>query len=193
MLSAKFRERAEFLIIPVAKLVARLKISPNALTVLGFLSSGAAAYAIAAGDLQAAFYLLLLTGFFDVIDGAVARATNSVTRFGGFLDSVLDRYSDAIILLGIAIYFADYYLLILIVLVGSLLVSYTRARAEKELEKCDVGFAERGERMIILTVAAFLEGFLAVDAIYYALILLAIITHLTVLQRVSYTYFALRR
>ncbi len=193
MLSANFRERAEFLVIPLAKTMARLRISPNALTLLGFLSSLVAAYSFAASNLQAALYFLLISGFFDIMDGAVARVSSSVTRFGGFLDSVLDRYSDAVILLGIALYFADYYLLILLVLTGCLLVSYTRARAEKELQKCDVGIAERGERMLILMFATFLDAFgFASDAIFYSLILLAAITHFTVLQRVSYTYLALR-
>jgi phosphatidylglycerophosphate synthase len=141
------------------------------------------------GSLAAALLFLLLTGFFDVMDGAVARVTRRVTRFGGFLDSLYDRYSDSAILLGLAVYLDQYYLLIFIVLVGSLMVSYSRSKAENYLQRCDVGIAERAERLIILAAATLVEalGFLPRGKVFLAaLVILAFLTHLTVLQRALY-------
>lgn len=163
---------------------------------MGLVSSLLVAIAFAYEDLVLAFLLLLVTSFFDIIDGAVAKVANKVTKFGGFMDSTLDRYSDSAILIGLALFLDEYYGLIFIVLVGSLLVSYTRAKAEEFVPKCDVGIAERAERLIILMLATLLGALQLVypkDAIYVALIILAILTHFTVLQRIYYTQRQLSR
>ncbi len=143
------------------------------------------------------FALLTLTigSILDATDGAVARLSNKVSAFGGFMDSLTDRYSDAIILVGIAVYLQDHYLLIITVLVGSLLVSYTRARAEMEISgKCDVGYGERAERLIIIMTATLVEATTpALNAIYWALVVLAVLTHFTVAQRIWHTYKVLEK
>jgi phosphatidylglycerophosphate synthase len=196
MLSSRFRNFSNIFVIPIARLLALLRLSPNKITILGLIFSILTAFMYASGELIYAFYLLLCTCFFDVIDGTVARITKKTTKFGGFLDSVLDRYSDSIILIGIAIYLEEHFILIFIVLVGSLLVSYSRARAEMEIALCDVGIAERAERLIILAIATLLEGIMIfpyLDVFYIALAILAILTHFTVIQRVTYTYFILGR
>jgi phosphatidylglycerophosphate synthase len=138
---------------------------------------------------------LIISSIFDVADGAVARLNKQVSAFGGFFDSLSDRYSDAAVLIGIALYLEDHYLLVFVVLIGSYLVSYSRARAEMEIKKCDVGIGERAERLVILIVATIIQAsnIFRSNAIYWALIVLALITHFTVLQRIWYTYRVLEK
>lgn len=191
MLSSRFRRRSDSLVLPLAGAIAKSGISPNTLTVLGLMFSTAAMGAFALKEIGYALVMLLLTSFFDIVDGAVARETARVSRRGGFLDSVFDRYSDFFIFIGVMLYLEKYYVLILIVMAGSLLVSYTRARAELLVPKCDVGIAERAERLLIIVAATFLEAFNVfpgADVFYVALILLAVLTHATVIHRIAYTY-----
>ena len=174
----------------MARAMASLGLSPNTITHLGLGAGLLAGGALAAGMLWTGFFFLLLTAFLDVMDGAVARVTGKTSPFGGFLDAVCDRYSDAAILIGIAAYLQGYYVLVFIVLLGSLMVSYTRSKAEKYLARCDVGIAERAERLIVLIAAGLGEalGIFAPGAAFVAaLAVLAILTHLTVLQRVTFT------
>jgi phosphatidylglycerophosphate synthase len=190
VLSSKYREQAGALINPAAKALASFGFKPNLLTQLGLASSILTGVTLALGMPWAAFLSLLLTAFLDVMDGAVARITGENTAFGGFLDAVFDRYSDAAILIGIAVYLHGHYILVFIVLLGSLMVSYTRSKAEKYLQRCDVGIAERAERLILLIAASLIEalGFLAHGrAFLVALVILAFLTHFTVLQRALYT------
>jgi phosphatidylglycerophosphate synthase len=172
--------------LPLGGFFAKTGLGPNAVTLMGLLISAACAGAFAYGNLAYALILLVLTAFFDILDGAVAKATDKVTRFGGFLDSIVDRYSDVLILIGVALYLKEHYILIMVVMAGSILVSYSRARAENFIDKCDVGLAERAERLIVLMLATLL-AVLGVNLFYESLLLLAVITHLTVLQRVLYT------
>jgi archaetidylinositol phosphate synthase len=160
---------------------------------LGFTLLAADMYA--SGNLIFASVALVIASVLDLADGAIARLNEKVTPFGGFLDSLTDRYSDAIILYGIAVFLGGHFLLIFTVLVGSLLVSYTRARAEMEIEKCDVGIGERAERLIILLIATVVHALniFDVNVIYWALVILAILTHVTVIQRVFFTYRALKK
>jgi archaetidylinositol phosphate synthase len=191
MLSARFRSTANIFIVPIARLFAALGIAPNLLTIFGLLASVATAFALAAKRLDLAFVLLLLTGFFDAIDGAVARLTQRVSDFGAFLDATLDRYADAAVIIGIALYLESHYLLAFLALLGSFMVSYTRARAELFIPRCDVGLGERAERLIIIIVAlaASLAGFVEAErALYYALALVALLSHSTALERIFYTY-----
>lgn len=185
MLSANFRSYSDRIMLPLGGFVAKFGISPNILTLIGLLLSVAAAGAFAYGNLVYALVLLALTALFDVLDGAVAKAAGKITEFGGFLDSMADRYSDALILIGIAIYLGEHYVLIMVVIAGSILVSYSRARAENFIDKCDVGLAERAERLIVLMLATLLAA-AGLDLFYETLLLLAAITHLTVLQRVLF-------
>jgi len=175
-------------VLPVA---VRIPLSPNALTVLGLVVSAIAALMFARGELIMGGILLLLSGIFDVFDGAVARASNSTTRFGGVLDSVCDRYADAVIFTGIIyglvsrnisqplLLGIDVWLWCMFAMIGSYLVSYTRARAEAAGSGVlNVGIAERSERMILLIIGVF-SGFLGP-----ILAFIAIITHVTLLQRI---------
>lgn len=192
MLSANFRGHANKIIVPVARLVSKSGINPGTITLSGLFFSIVAGVMFAQKNLLFALAFLTLSSILDAIDGAVARELDRTSEFGGFLDSLTDRYSDSFVLIGVAFYLGDHYLLVFIVLVGSLLVSYSRARAENYIEKCDVGIAERAERLIILAVATVLEITGVNGSIYAAMIILAVITHFTVLQRVNFTYRSLR-
>ena len=176
--------------VPLAKAI---PLSPNALTLIGLIISLASAVVFARGELIMGGALILVSGLFDILDGAVARANGRMTSFGGFLDSVCDRYADAIVFIGImygalagniltnALLGMTLWLWCAIALVGSLLVSYTRARAEGAgVEKMDIGIAERPERMILLAVGAF-SGL-----ILWAVAAIVILTHITIIQRILY-------
>ena len=154
------------------------------------LCMGAGLY-FALGMRIVAGILLLIGGFFDVLDGAVARENSRVTKFGGVLDSVSDRYSDAAVFLGImwggycAIppYIENDWFLGALALVGSLLVSYSRARAEAAgTGRLIVGVAERAERMIVIIIGTFL------NLVHWAVLIVALLSHLTVIHRMVAAY-----
>ncbi len=169
---------------PIARIFSR--INPNTVTVLALVFCIAAGLYFAAGNLVIAGFMLLLGGFFDVLDGAVARENNRVTKFGGLLDSVLDRYADAAVFLGIMWgglaafppYIENDWFIGGLALTGSLLVSYTRARAEAGgTGVLNIGLAERAERIILIILGAF------TGLLHWAILVVAVISHLTVLQR----------
>ena len=125
-------------------------------------------------------------GIFDMVDGRVARATNQVTRFGGFFDSVLDRYSDLALFIGLLVYYARinrffYIVLTAIVMTGSVMMSYTRARAENAIPKCKVGFLERPERVVLIIIGALFDRMAPV------LWVIAVLSNVTVIHRMIYT------
>src|SRR5437588_7673469 len=135
------------------------RIHPNVLTFLGLLINVAAAVLLGAGRFRAAGVVIICAGLFDMVDGRVARETNQVTRFGGFFDSVLDRYSDLGLLMGLLVWYGkinrgSYVVLTAIVMIGTVMVSYTRARSENEIPTCTVGFVERPERVVIFILGA---------------------------------------
>ena len=171
---------------PLRGLAGWITVSPNSLTITGFLLSLAAS-TILMRDIFLGAVLILVSGAFDILDGVVARSNHKVTPFGAFLDSVLDRYSDAAMYLGLALNLLNHQnttgaFLSVIALIGSLLISYTRARAEGLGWSCTIGLMERPERIIVLTLGA-LGGF-----IMPALWLLAVLTHLTAAQRVHHIW-----
>jgi archaetidylinositol phosphate synthase len=187
---SKFKERLTA-INPIAHALARLGIKPNTLSLMGFFSSILTAGAFWLGELVYALFFLLITSFLDLLDGAVARISKKTSKFGGFLDSNLDRYSDGFILIGIALFLDKYYVVVFLALIGSLLVSYSRARAELVIPKCEIGFAERAERLIVLIGATFISitGLFPPSYVLLGgLIIIAVITHITVIQRIWYTY-----
>ncbi|GBE55429.1 MAG TPA: CDP-alcohol phosphatidyltransferase family protein [Euryarchaeota archaeon] len=195
MLSSNFRGIANSIIIPIAKIFAFLRISPSLITIMGFVASVIAALSFYTGNLSLALVFLILAGFFDVMDGAVARLLNRISDFGAFFDSVLDRYSDAAVLIGLTLYLHAY-LLGMFALAGSFMVSYTRARAEHFIPKCDVGLGERAERLIILIVAlaaAVMGLYPAEKMLYYGFVLLTLIAFSTAIERFTYTYFVMRK
>jgi CDP-diacylglycerol--glycerol-3-phosphate 3-phosphatidyltransferase len=163
------------------------RIHPNVLTFIGLLINVWAATMFAAGKFQKAAWIVLGAGLFDMVDGRVARETNRVTRFGGFFDSVLDRYSDLFLLMGLLIYYSNigrnlYIILTAIVMTGSVMVSYTRARAEKEIPICKVGFLERPERVVLIIVGGLFDRMAPV------LWVMAILSNITVVHRMIYTW-----
>ncbi|WMW23113.1 CDP-alcohol phosphatidyltransferase family protein [Methanolobus mangrovi] len=165
-------------------------MSPNSLTLIGLLISIWAAVAFSKGDLLAGGLLILFSGFFDMIDGAVARAKDCMTAFGAVLDSVCDRYADAIIFVGIiygiiagniiqtTLFSVPLWLWVVFAIMGSYLVSYVRSRAETAgATAMNIGIAERPERMMIL-VAGTLSGYLG-----ESIVIIVILTHITMIQR----------
>src|SRR5437762_12473381 len=151
----------------IVRALALSRIHPNVLTFLGLLINSWAAFLFAAGRFRYAALGVIGAGLFDMVDGRVARETNRVTRFGGFFDSVLDRYSDLALLMGLLVYYASinrffYIVLTAIVMTGSVMVSYTRARAENTIPRCKVGFLERPERVVLIIIGALMDRMAAV-------------------------------
>jgi len=182
MIGEWLRGKTKDAITRVAVFIGRSGISPNALTVTGFALTLPVAYLLAKGRWQGAGLLLLFSGLFDAIDGAVARATNRTSPFGAFLDSTLDRFGEAVIYLGLMVYYAGKGdplggVLVYITIVGSLMVSYARARAEGLGVEGKGGLFTRFERLALLVVALLLKRPLV------ALVLLAVLSNLTALQR----------
>ncbi len=190
-LLTRLKERFQFWISYEAKLAHSVGLTPNHVSGIGVLFAiiSALLYGNSLSNpslLIAATIFLLASGFCDALDGALARIYGETTAFGGFLDSLLDRYVDAVVLGGIILGKLCDPFWGLAALIGSLLVSYVRARAEAAGVKMEtVGIAERAERLIILAVASLLSV-IWLDALGWSIILLAILTNLTVLQRVIY-------
>lgn len=181
----KLRPQVKVLLDPLAE---RMKINPNLISVAGLLVSILAAYLFATGNLLLGGVFIALSGFVDILDGAVARKNLSTTPFGGVLDSTLDRFADAFILIGI-IYggFVDWFIGIL-ALLASFTVSYVRARAESEGIKCNVGIAERPERLVILMIGAFLGYFYNPFIMYVAVVIMMVLGYITVIQRLYHSW-----
>ena len=155
------RTVGNYLTQPVVRFLARTSITPSIITWFGFLLAVGAAALIITGHLFAAGFVMLFAGFFDMLDGALARYTNQTTRFGAVLDSTLDRLSEAVVLIGILLYVGNQssvaVLLVFLALLGSLLVSYIRARAEALDLECQVGVFTRAERVIVLALGLWLN------------------------------------
>jgi CDP-diacylglycerol---glycerol-3-phosphate 3-phosphatidyltransferase len=168
-------------------------ITPNMLTLFGLFITGVGALLVAMGQLLTGGIVLAFAGFFDIFDGALARAAGKVYRYGAFLDSTVDRYSEGVVYLGILIYFLDHHdgfrpIIVLIALAGSYLVSYVRARAQSLGFTCDVGILARPERVVIIVAGLILEAFgLHIGGwtpLTVALVILAVGTNFTAVQRV---------
>src|SRR6202163_4949313 len=171
----------------IVRWLALSRIHPNVLTFLGLLINIWAAWLFSQGSFTWAGVVVIGAGLFDMVDGRVARATDQVTRFGGFFDSVIDRYSDLALYMGLLVYYASinrffYIVLTAIVMTGSVMISYTRARAENAIPKCKVGFLERPERVVLIILGALLDRMAAV------LWVIAVLSNLTVIHRMIYTY-----
>ncbi|MCC6857240.1 MAG: CDP-alcohol phosphatidyltransferase family protein [Bryobacterales bacterium] len=167
-------------------------IHPNVLTFLGLVVNIWAGWLFAAGQFRWGALVVVGAGLFDMVDGRVARETNRVTRFGAFFDSVLDRYSDLALLVGLLVYYASinrffYIVLTAVVMTGSVMVSYTRARSECLIPKCKVGFLERPERVVLIIIGALFDRMAAV------LWVIAALSNLTVVHRMIYTWQETRR
>jgi CDP-diacylglycerol--glycerol-3-phosphate 3-phosphatidyltransferase len=180
MVEKLLRERTKGLLASVARLVGRTGISPDLLTLLGFLATLGVAYILALGYHRMAGLLMIPVGLFDALDGALARAMDKVTPFGAFFDSTLDRFSEIALYLGLLYLYrgsTPETVLIYLTITGSLMVSYTRARAEGLGIECRVGLFTRFERLAVLVVG------LLTRQVLIALIILAIFSNLTAFQR----------
>lgn len=185
MISEKIGDGAQVILKGIVRALMVLRIHPNHLTFLGFVMSILVAYAFARGRFGLAGVILIVAGLFDMVDGMVARALNAETPFGAFFDSIMDRYSDLIIYLGLIIYYGSqdrmhYVVLVGIVMMGSVLTSYARARAESLIPECKVGFLERPERIVLLIIGSFYF----MDPILWVI---AVLSNWTVVHRILYT------
>lgn len=163
------------------------RIHPNVLTFLGLVINIVAAYLLAVGQFRWGGVVIIGAGLFDMVDGRVARETNRVTRFGGFFDSVLDRYSDLALLVGLLVWYGSinrpaYVVLAAIAMIASVMISYTRARAENSIPACKVGFMERPERVVLVIIGALFDRMAPV------LWVLAVLGNLTVVHRMIFTW-----
>ena len=160
-------------------------LTPNALTITGLIINIVAAYAIATSHFIYGGLLILLSGLFDLLDGALARYSNQASRFGAILDSTVDRVSEAAIFMGLLLYFwklgtQQEIIIIFLVLVGSFLVSYIRARSEGQGLECKVGWFTRAERIIVIALGLLL------NQVGIAMWILLVFIYVTVLQRLLY-------
>jgi CDP-diacylglycerol---glycerol-3-phosphate 3-phosphatidyltransferase len=176
----------------IVRWLALSRIHPNVLTFLGLVINTWAAFLFAQGKFRAAAAVVIGAGLFDMVDGRVARATSQVTRFGGFFDSVIDRYSDLALYMGLLVYYASinrfpYIVLTAIVMTGSVMISYARARAENTIPKCKVGFLERPERVVLIIIGALFDRMAPV------LWVIAVLSNLTVVHRMIYTWHECQR
>ena len=176
-----------------AALLAKTGLSPNALTLFGFAVTLGVAWVLSTGRFFLGGFLVLFSGAFDFLDGALARATGRSTKFGAFLDSTLDRFSDAALFLGLLAYYASlgshYPEIVLIgaALTGSLATSYARARAEGLGLKDEVGFFTRTERIILLAIGLII-GHWHSDAMTVVLWIIAVLSNFTALQRIYHVW-----
>jgi len=178
---------AERFTTPTARILSKTGVTPNTLTVMGFLVSVAAGVLIATGYFLAGGLVVLLAGAFDLLDGPLARTTGKTSKFGGFLDSTLDRLSEAAVLAGILAYYAFHEgtwesLLAYGCFVGSVMVSYLRARAEGLGVKCEVGIFTRVERVIVMSIGLIVGQWVGL-AIPVMLGIITVLAFFTVAQR----------
>src|SRR5271156_2372669 len=177
--------------------LALTRISPNALTFIGLIINTGAAVLFGFANEHNYVKMFLLAalviigaGIFDMVDGRVARQTDQVTVFGAFFDSVIDRYSDVALFFGLLVFYARgnrffYVVLVAFVMVTSLMVSYTRARAEALIKSCKVGFMERPERIVLVILGALFAKWGVMAPVLW---ILAVLSTITVIHRIRYTY-----
>ena len=192
-----FGRACRVLLHAIVRGLALTRISPNALTFIGLVINIIAAvlfgYANAHNYERMFMYaglVIIAAGIFDMVDGRVARATGQVTTFGAFFDSVIDRYSDVALFFGLLVYYARanhffYLVLVAIVMVSSVMVSYTRARAESLIGSCKVGFMERPERVVLVIIGGLFARWGAMAPVLW---ILAVLSTLTVIHRIIHTY-----
>ena len=206
---------------PIINLLIKLKLTPNGITIIGFLITIASAIILIVGaeignkgDTRYITWfgiILLLAGVFDMLDGQLARKTNQMTKFGALFDSVIDRYSEMVMFFGIAYYLVSYHYFLsgvfaFIAMIGSIMVSYVRARAEGLGEDCSIGIMQRPERVLTIGITAILYGVIShytgefkinVDWLPFSLIenisiftipifILAVLTNYTAFQRLNF-------
>ncbi len=190
-----------WIISPLEKLFIRLNISPNLLTTIGFLLSAGSGFAFATGHMGIAGWLMIVGGTFDMFDGRIARKTGQSSKAGAFYDSVMDRFGEALVLVGLAYYYRGSWVLFLVLgaLVGSMMVSYTRAKGDSIGVDCKGGTMQRPERIVYLGVGSIFSPpfrqFVnphATEPVEYltiaALAVIAVMTVLTSVYRMIYVF-----
>jgi len=192
------RGRVYGIIAPLIDALVRRRVHPNLLTTLGFVATGLAGLSFHQHQVRAAGFLILLGGFFDILDGRVARLTKLGSKFGAFYDSTLDRISEIVVFLGILSLYNDYrqelgdvgmIYLIYLAMAGSLMISYTRARAESLGLDCKVGLMPRAERVVLIGGASLFFGDMWNGlALKVVILMLAVLTNLTAFQRIVWVY-----
>lgn len=191
MISAKIGHALDPFILKIYSLFFKgSKLNPNVFTICGLFFGIVTSFLIAFNQLVVAAVFLFVTGFFDLMDGALARSTNKVTIFGGFLDSVLDRYTDLFMMLGVFIQFLFngdifYAIVSFFASIGIAIIPYAKARAEASSVKCNTGILERPERLVLLFIG------LLFNILPYIVLILAVLTHITVIQRILFVMKAL--
>jgi len=192
MFTKAIGDGAQFLLKHIVRALSLSHIHPNMLTAIGLAINIVAAVLFAKGHFWEAGWVVVGAGLFDMVDGRVARVTNTVTPFGGFFDSVVDRYSDMAIYMGLLVYYARaerffYVVLVALVMAGSVMISYTRARAESLIPTCKVGFLERPERIVLIIIGALWNRMAPV------LWIIAVLSNITVIHRIIYTWQCMRK
>ena len=191
MLSDKLGHRLDSYLYPPFKKIFGEWGNPNLFTMLGFFSTLVASWLILKGCWFWAGLTILLSGLFDLLDGVIARKLGKVTVFGTFFDSVMDRYSDLLLLMAITVFYLkkeNHSLIILasVVAIGTALITYVRAKAESLQISCHIGLMERAERIVLLALGSLFNW---MEPILW---ILAILTHFTVLHRIYYVWKKLR-
>ena len=178
---------SRWLLEKIVSAIAATGINPNVLTLFGLIVNLWAAVLFATGMFRTAATVIFFAGFLDMLDGQVARRAKRVTAFGAFFDSTLDRYSDMALYMGLLVYYAvngrnAYVILAAVATAGSVMVSYSRARAESLIPTCKVGFMERPERVVLLILGGLF------DRMAPALWVIAVVSTITVIHRILYTW-----
>ena len=208
MISEAIGQGAKKVIDAIVRGLARSRMNPNALTFIGLLINVGCAFLYGQGLFFVAGLVMIVANLFDVLDGSVARYRGRVTRFGAFFDSVIDRYSDVVVFVGIMVFYArdtarhSTLLVALtgIALVGSVMISYSRARAESLDIACKVGFLERPERVVLLIIGSLTEIPWSAGPLLHSFLhkmpqvlwVLAVLSHWTVVHRIYHTWRELR-
>ena len=183
---------------PVTQWLVRHRVHPNLISTLGFAVTVVAGFLYAADHVRTAGFFVLLGGLFDIFDGRVARESGLASKFGSFYDSTMDRISEIVVFLGLLSLYNEYrtdpsdvgmIYAIVVALAGSMMVSYTRSRAEALGLDCSVGFMQRAERVVLLGLGSILFGLMWGGAVISAIIvLMAITTNITAIQRMVWVY-----
>lgn len=186
-LTDRIKISTEPYLLPIVRVLMNLNVHPNVITLICFLGFVISAFFIAQGKFLIAGIILLFFAPLDAVDGLLARTANKVTAFGAFLDSTMDRYGEIFLFLALTYYFMlkgspSGIILSFLGITGSLMVSYTRARAEGVGISCKVGLLTRFERLALIVISLIL------DSIFLCLTLLAFLTHLTAIQRIWHVY-----
>ncbi len=189
MVASRLRQTVNKILNPIGLKIAQTGLKPNHITLIGFILGIPIAYFYATQQPLLALITIIASGIMDALDGAVARATGKTTKFGAVLDAVLDRYVEFFIIIGIALGNYARWSYAMIALFSAIMVSYTRARAESSggLNNCAVGLFERQERLLTIIIATLILP-LYDKSLEIALIIIIILSQITVVQRLHYTW-----